>query len=190
MPPKAEMTKEKVLGAAFDILREQGLELLTARSIAQRLKCSTQPIYSIYGSMEEVKDDVFNRAVDFALANMKQYDNEKNAPAMNLAIGCLLFAHNEKCLFRALYLSDYRNHYLKRNKDKLNEEMYAAFLQIDNRLTTIEESKAEKMFLKIITYWLGIATMINTSMLELDINEATEMLEEMYQTLTRKEGFI
>lgn len=190
MPPKAEISKKKVLDAAFEMVREQGLEVLTARSIAQRLKCSTQPIYSAYGSMEEVKDEVFTRAVDFALAAMKQYDNDKNAPAMNLAIGCLLFARNEKNLFRTLYLSDYRRNYLERNKDKFNEEMYAAFLQLDNRLNTIAKSKAEKIFLKLTTYWLGIGTMINTNTLELDINEATEMLEEMFQTLMIKEGFI
>ncbi|BBH24172.1 TetR family transcriptional regulator [Paenibacillus baekrokdamisoli] len=190
MPPKAEITKEKVLDAAFEMVREQGLEVLTARSIAQRLKCSTQPIYSMYGSMEEVNEDVFNRAVDFALTSMKQYENEKNAPAMNLAIGCLLFARNEKQLFRALYLSDYSSHYLKRNKDKLNDEIYAAFLKLDNRLSTIAESKVQKMFLKLTAYWLGIGTMINTNMLELDINEAIEMLAEMYQALTINEGVI
>ncbi|MBP1994373.1 TetR/AcrR family transcriptional regulator [Paenibacillus eucommiae] len=188
MPPKAEITKEKILEAAFEMVREKGLEVLTARSIAQRLRCSTQPIYSVYGNMEEVKDDVFNQAVDFALASMKQFDNDKNEFAMNLAIGCLLFARNEKHLFRTLYLSDFRMDYLKRNKNKLNEELYAAFLQIDSRLSTIEESKAEKIFLKLTTYWLGIGTMINTNSLELDINEATEMLEEMYQNLTIKEG--
>ncbi|GIP32105.1 TetR/AcrR family transcriptional regulator [Paenibacillus sp. J2TS4] len=188
MPPKAEITKEKLLDTAFKIVREEGLEALTARSIAQRLKCSTQPIYSVYGNMEEVKDDVFNRAVDYALASMKQYHNDKNAPAMNLAIGCLLFARNEKHLFRTLYLSDYRRHYLKRNKDKLKEEMYAAFLLLDKRLSTMAESKAEKMFRKLTTYWLGIGMIINTNTSELDIDEATEMLEEMYQTLTVKEG--
>lgn len=190
MPPKAEISKEKVLDAAFEMVREQGLEVLSARSIAQRLKCSTQPIYSVYGNMEEVKDDVFNRATDFALAGMKQYDDDKNAPAMNLAIGCLLFAQNEKQLFRALYLSDYRRDYLKRNNDKLKEEMYAAFLQLDKRLTSIDKSKAEKMFFKLLTYWLGIGTMINTNTLEFDIDDATEMLEEMYQTLLMKEGKI
>ncbi|CAG7642154.1 hypothetical protein PAESOLCIP111_04311 [Paenibacillus solanacearum] len=190
MPPKAEITKEKVLDAAFDVVREQGLDVLTARSIAKRLGCSTQPIYSVYGSMDKVKDDVFNNTVDFALASMKEYVNDKNALAMNLVLGCLLFARNERHLFRALYLSDYRGEYFKKHKDRLNEEIYAAFFQIDNRLTTIEESKIKKIFLKISTYWLGIGTLINTNTMELDINEATEMIEEMYKILTVKEGLV
>lgn len=188
MPPKTEITKEKVLDAAFEMVREHGLDILTARNIANRLNCSTQPIYSAYGRMEEIKDDVFNQAVDFALAGMKQYVNDNNAQAMNLAIGCLMFARDEKQLFKALFLSDYRTEYLKKYNDRLNDELYTAFLQIDHRLSTIDESKTRKIFLKIMTYWLGIGTMINTNTLKLDISEATEMLEEMYKALTSKEG--
>ncbi|TCZ73231.1 TetR/AcrR family transcriptional regulator [Paenibacillus albiflavus] len=190
MPPKAVISKEKVLNVAFEIVRGQGIEVLSARSIAQRLKCSTQPIYSMYASMEELKDDVYNRAIDFALARMKQHCNEKNAAAMNLAIGCLLFAQEEKGLFQALYLSDYRKQFLERNTDKLNEELFVAFLQIDNRLSELEERKAKTIFLKLVTYWLGIGTRINTNTIELDIDEATEMLEEMYKMLTSKEGLL
>ncbi|QHW29797.1 TetR/AcrR family transcriptional regulator [Paenibacillus rhizovicinus] len=188
MPPKAEISKEIILNAAFEMVREQGLDVLSARSIAQRLKCSTQPIYSVYGNMEEVKEDVFRRATDFALESMKQYHDDNNAPAMNWAIGCLLFARNEKQLFRTLYLSDYKVEFLRRNNDILHEELYAAFLQVDSRLQAIEAGKAEKMFRKIITYWLGIGTMINTNSLELDIDDATDMLGEMYQLLAMKEG--
>jgi AcrR family transcriptional regulator len=184
MPPKAEITKEKVLDAAFEIVREEGLEGLTTRSIAQRLKCSTQPIYSVYGNMEAVKEDVYYLAVNFALSSIKKYENEKNEPAMNLAIGCLLFAKNEKQLFRTVYLSDHR----KYDKDKLKEEMYAAFLLLDDRFNMIAESKLQKMFLKLTIYWIGIGTMINTNSLELDINEVTEMIEEMYDALKLNEG--
>ncbi|MFD0693702.1 TetR/AcrR family transcriptional regulator [Paenibacillus sp. GCM10027628] len=184
MPPKAEITKEKVLEAAFEIVREEGLEGLTARSIAQKLKCSTQPIYSVYGNMEAVKEDVYNLAVDFALTSIKKYENEKNEPVMNLAIGCLLFAKNEKQLFRTIYLSDLR----KYDNDKLKEEMYAAFLRLDDRFNMIAESRLQKMFLKLTIYWIGIGAMINTNSLELDINEVTEMIEEMYDVLIFNEG--
>lgn len=96
----------------------------------------------------------------------------------------------KKGLFKALYLSDYRRQFLERNTDKLSEELFAAFLQIDNRLSKLEESKAKTVFFKLVTYWLGIGTRINTNTIDLDIDEATEMLEEMYKMLTRKEGLL
>ncbi|MCG7376452.1 TetR/AcrR family transcriptional regulator [Paenibacillus sp. ACRSA] len=190
MPPKVEITKDKVLEAAFDMVREQGLDVLTARNIAHRLQCSTQPIYSACGNMDELKEELFDRAVDFAIDTMKTYKNEQNSPAMNLILGCLIFSHQEKHLFRALYLSDYRAVYLSNNKDRLNEEIYAAFLQIDHRLQEIEETRARSVYLKIMTYWLGIGTKINTNTSELDLDEATNMLEEMYKLLSVKEGLV
>lgn len=190
MPPKAVITKDAIVDAAFQMVREQGLEVLTARSIAQKLKCSTQPIYSAYGNMEELKDDVYDRVVHFAINGMQQYQNEANASAMNLAIGCLLFARDEKHLFRTLMLSDFGTEYVKRNKDVVHDRMYAAFMQIDERLASLSESNVEKMFRKVTAYWIGIGTMINMGTLALDIDEATEMLEEMFQALMVQEGLI
>ncbi len=188
MPPKAEITKEKMEAAAFDLVRTQGLDELTARSIAHKLNCSTQPIYSVYGSMEQLKDDVLHRVTDFALDVMKRYENRNNKYAMNLLIGCLLFSQDERHLFRALYLSDYRSQFLARNKDRLQEEVYAAFLGIDSRLASLEESKRKQIFVKLMTYWLGIGTVVNTKPGAIGLQEATDMLEEMYKLLTHKEG--
>jgi AcrR family transcriptional regulator len=187
MPPKAEITKEKVLDAAFEIVRAHGFEALTARSIAQKLKCSTQPIYSVYGNMVELKDDVYDKAVSFALARMSEYEDEKNVVALNNAIGCLHFAKNEKQLFRTVYLSGYRK-FDSKNK-LLGEEMVAAFLQMEHntRQTTVAESTLSKIFLKLSIYLIGIGSMINTDTLDLDINEATEMMIEMYEALLLKD---
>lgn len=184
MPPKAGITKDMIFNAAFELVREQGLEVLTARSIAQKLNCSTQPIYSMYENMEKVKEDVFSHAVDFALRCMEQYEDERNEPAMNLAVGCLLFARDERQLFKTLFLSDYSSGYFKSHKDKFHEQLYAAFLKLDNRISSIETEKVQKIFLKLTAYWLGIATMIHLNMLEIDISEAIEMLAEMYGALT------
>jgi len=188
MPPKAEIMKETVLDAAFELVRAEGLETLTARNIAQKLKCSTQPIYSVYGNMEAVKDDVYSKAIDFTLASIKQYENPKNEAALNLAIGCLIFAKNEKQLFKTVYLTDHSRHYLKKDKGKLKAELYAAFLRLDNRLGTIDEIKLEKLFIKLSIFMIGIGAMINTNSLELDIKEAEEMIVEMYEALMLNEG--
>ena len=187
MPPKAEITKEKVVETAFQIVREQGLDALTARNIAKKLNCSTQPIYSVFENMEEVKDNVYNMAVDFALSCMKQYKNDKNSPALNLATGYLYFAKNEKQLFRTVYLSGHKKYDL--NKDKLiAQEMSTTYMRYSKRLNAIAESKLKKIFFRLSIYLVGIGAMINTDTLELDINEAVEMVKDMYEILLLSEG--
>ena len=44
MPPKAKITKEMIIDAAFEITRESGIEAVNARTISEKLGCSTQPV--------------------------------------------------------------------------------------------------------------------------------------------------
>ncbi|MEK3794419.1 TetR/AcrR family transcriptional regulator [Paenibacillus sp. FSL R7-0204] len=183
IPPKAEVTREDISLAAFELTRQAGFEVLTARNIAVKLKCSTQPVYRLYKNMEEVKEDIYKRAVDFALNEIKKYNNEKNEPAMNLAVGCLFFAQAEKHLFRLLFLSEYSSDYTRNNDDLLTEEIYQAFLQLDPELCRMSKTKAREMFKKLSAYWLGIGVMIHMDSQELTIDDAIVMLEEMYSIL-------
>ncbi|RKN84373.1 TetR/AcrR family transcriptional regulator [Paenibacillus ginsengarvi] len=188
MPPKAEITKEKVLDAAFEIVRKQGLGALTARSVAQHLKCSTQPIYSAYGKMTDLKDDVYNLAVDYALTSMKEgVKDAANAPALNLAIGGLHFAKNEKQLFRTVYLSGHKKYDLSKEKF-IGEEMMIAHLRLRGRLSTVEEGRLRQVLKKLMIYLIGLGTMINTSTMELSIEEATDLIRDMYEALLLQEG--
>lgn len=188
MPPKTAITKQAIIQAAFELVRKDGIDAVTARNVALQLHCSTQPIYSVYGNMEELKDDAFGEALRYVFACMQSYHDPSNAAAMNLVIGCLLFARDEKQLFRAIYMSDYSKHYYSRNRDGMSEQMYAAFLDVDSELAKRPDENLRKMFLKLNAYWLGIGTMINTGILELNIEEAVSMLEEMFQLLKEKEG--
>lgn len=51
MPPKVKVTKEEIIAAALEILRQKGMEAVNARAVAAALGCSTQPIFSNYSSM-------------------------------------------------------------------------------------------------------------------------------------------
>ena len=62
--PKQKITKEMVVEAAFEIARKQGMEQVIVKSIAGRLGCSVQPIYS-YCNMDGLRQDVVNRTGQF-----------------------------------------------------------------------------------------------------------------------------
>ena len=55
MPPKIKIDKDNIIKAAVQIVRERGIDALNARAVAQKLNCSTQPIFSNYDSMNELK---------------------------------------------------------------------------------------------------------------------------------------
>lgn len=42
---KKTITKEQILTAAYEVVATEGFSKFTARNIANKMKCSTQPIY-------------------------------------------------------------------------------------------------------------------------------------------------
>ena len=58
MPPRVKVTKDMIVRAALDIIREEGHDKVSVRSIAEKLGCSTQPVLYSYGTMDEIWEDV------------------------------------------------------------------------------------------------------------------------------------
>ena len=46
MPPKAKITKDMILNAAFEVARETGADHINARTVAKKLNCSTPVSYT------------------------------------------------------------------------------------------------------------------------------------------------
>lgn len=62
MPPKAKFTKEQIVNAALDIIRENGTSELTARALGKRLGSSACPIFTVFDNMEEVLTETVKAA--------------------------------------------------------------------------------------------------------------------------------
>jgi AcrR family transcriptional regulator len=104
MPPQVNFSKEQILNEAFEIVRKEGLEVLSARRIAQNLKCSTHPIYRAFQSMKELETAVIEKAKEYAITYLLQGDDTQE-PFLNIGLQYFRFAQEEKELFKLLYLS-------------------------------------------------------------------------------------
>ena len=58
MPPKQRITREMILERSFAMFCQEGMEAVNARSVAKALNCSTQPIFSYFSGMEDLKDSL------------------------------------------------------------------------------------------------------------------------------------
>ena len=65
MPKKPTTTKEAMIDGAFRLIREQGHEALTARSLAAYLGCSTQPIMYQFPNLESLRELAYQKADAF-----------------------------------------------------------------------------------------------------------------------------
>ena len=62
MPAKAKVTKEMIIDAAFAVARETGVENINARTVSEKLHCSTQPVMYHFATIEELKRTVYAKA--------------------------------------------------------------------------------------------------------------------------------
>ncbi|UNC92202.1 TetR/AcrR family transcriptional regulator [Candidatus Contubernalis alkaliaceticus] len=92
----------QIIEAAFQLIREQGWSAVSARAIAKKLGSSTMPIYSHVSSIEELEKKLRIKARELLKEFQQQQYTEHTL--LNLAFGYVVFARDEKNLFRFLYL--------------------------------------------------------------------------------------
>lgn len=160
--PEQRVTKEMVLDAALALVREQGEGPLSARAIAERTGCSVQPIYSLFGDMQELVRQLYDYARRWVVNyNRQNRDLGKNAFEAN-GFAHLRLAQTEAPLFRFLYLSPHMN-------AQSFEDVYqsVALVEVERcieDLGHLSPSAAHELYLNMIVYTHGMATLLTCGM--------------------------
>ena len=102
MPPQVKVSKEHIKSEAFQMTKESGFEAVSARKLAERLNCSTQPIFRVYQNMEELKADLYEMGTDYMRESMERHKGKSEPAYLSLAKGYIDAARNEKNLFRLI----------------------------------------------------------------------------------------
>lgn len=105
MPKSMTITKEIIIKTAFEMVRKEGFAVLSARNIAKKIGCSTQPIYWSYKNMDDLKAEVCQKALSHLKNTMCQYKKTGNS-FLDLGLGYIRIAHTEPALFKAFYMDN------------------------------------------------------------------------------------
>lgn len=104
MPPKAKITKEMIVEAAFEVARKSGAENINARTVSQKLGCSTQPVMWHFKTITDIKRAAYEKADNFHTKYILNISS--NNPIKDIGLNYVRFAANEKNLFRFIFQSD------------------------------------------------------------------------------------
>lgn len=179
MPPISKIKREDILAAAVEIVRESGDAALNARALAQRLSCSTQPIFSNYSSMDELRGEVLRYAGEtygrFVAEDVK---SGKYPPYKASGMAYIRFAAEERELFKLLFMRD-RTGESRTEEQKQMEPVYAAI----QAGTGLSKEEAMLFHLEMWSCVHGIATMVATSYQLWDRELISRVLTDIYQGL-------
>ena len=177
MPPKARITEKEIIAAAVELLRECGEESLNARALANKLGCSTQPIFSNFESMDSVYAAVIKAVDDLYNEYLRQETKSGTYPAYKASgMGYIRFAREEKELFKLLYMRDRANEAVPAETEFDNQ-----MEQVVQRATGLQTTDAKLFHLEMWVCVHGIATMFATGYLDLDWALVSDMLTDFYQ---------
>ncbi len=160
------------------MVREEGIENVTARKLATKAGCSTQPIFRIYQNMEEMESDLFEKVIDYFDEFYQAYPKKDVFAFVDLGMAYIQFAIQEKNLFRMLFLAD--NRHGKSLYELLNGKSGAVKQEI-NRAKDAGCNDPGELFMKMWIFIHGAASMATTGDYDLDEKETRQLLEESYR---------
>lgn len=181
MPPKVKVTREEIVEAALALVRESGAEALGARTIAARLHCSTQPVFSNFANMEElhhaVTEAAYERYFGYLEAEMAR---GVYPPYKAFGMAYIRFAGEERELFRLLFFRDRKEEGVPPRAD------WTASIELIMQANGFSQEMAERLHMELWVAVHGIATLTATSFLSLDEEQISRMLTDIYQGVRQK----
>ena len=182
MPPKVKVTKEDIIHTAVTIVRNSGAQAINARTVAAALNCSTQPVFSNFATMEELRLAVVEQADCLCQAYMRREMESGKYPAYKASgMAYIRFAKEEKELFKLLYMRDRSGEMIPEEAGLTNEMQ----TMVQNN-TGLDETVAKLFHLEMWAYVHGIATMFATGFLDLEWELVSRMLTDAYQGLRKQ----
>lgn len=180
MPAVKKVSKDGIIDAAIDVLRDDGFSAINARSVARKLGCSTQPIYFSFKNMDELKEALTKRAIELHTQHVRDSlrSHEGNdSRYSSYGMGFVKFAAEEKQLFRWLYLEGkqlgpYQN-------DVLLPEVIAVIMDEFG----YSEDTARRFHQDMIYFSYGLAILANTDHLHLTEEELREAFRREFRAL-------
>lgn len=179
MPPKIRVEKEDIVKAAAELVRENGADSINARAVAAKLGVSTQPIFSNYSSMEELKADVLEYAHTVYCGYLERGMTSGEYPVYKASgMAYIQFAKEERELFKLLFMRDRTGEKITQNDDDVKP-----IIDIIMNNLGISREEATMFHIEMWVYVHGIAAMIATAYLEWDRDTVSRMLTDLFMGL-------
>ena len=176
MPPKARVTKDMVVKAAFEVARKTGAENINARTVSEKLNCSTQPVMYHFATIEELKRAAYAKADWYHteyLMNIEQHNI-----LLGIGLNYIRFAVEEPHLFRFLFQSGFstENSLL----EMINSEELKPVISTMQKTMNLNIEQTKEVFVTLALFVHGYASIIINNSLEYNEKIIALHLERVY----------
>ena len=162
MPPKQRITREMILERSFAMFCEEGMEAVNARSVAKALNCSTQPIFSYFAGMEDLRNAIEQKAKDTFTQVMEDVSAEGSFTACSTAY--IRLASEQPRLFTRLLMSVTEEEPLTLVAEGVEERLKGGL----SGQYGLDAQQADSLYRELWTYAHGLASLVAAGRLAFD----------------------
>ena len=181
MPTKIRISKDMILNAAFEIVRQYGIEKLSNRELANKLKCSIRPIYYQFENVEEMQKELYKKIEQYFYKFLLDNMVEGIPQYKQVGINYIKFAKKEKKLFQTLFMTD----------TGLTPDAFVAkdgedYKEIEKLIkisANLKEEDIKDFHTKMWIFSHGIATLVANNTIKLTDDQIQQLLSYEFQAL-------
>lgn len=179
MPPKPKITKDMVIDAAYEIVRETGMENINARTVSEKLNCSTQPVMYHFSTIEELKRAAYTKTDHYHTEYLMNITRPKVEVMLGIGLNYIRFATEEPHLFRFLFQSGYapQNSLL----EMIDSEDLTPVLSAMQEAMNMSLAQTKEVFITLALFVHGYASIIANNSLEYDEELIKQHLIRVYK---------
>ena len=181
MPKKIKISKDMILEAAFEIVKNDGMEKLSNRELANKLNCSIRPIYYQFENVEEMQKELYIKIEKYLYKFLTSNMAEDIPKYKQIGINYIKFAKKEKKLFQTLFMNEIGLS-PKAFVSKIGED-YNEIEKLIKISTNLKDNDIKDFHTKMWIFCHGIATLVANNTINLTDNQIEQLLSHEFQAL-------
>lgn len=181
--PKQRITKDMVVDAAFELARHNGMEQIMVKTIAAKIGCSVQPIYSYCKNMEGLRQEVMKKVTCFVREYIIGHMDRKNL-FRSIGRAYIKLAEEEPNVFKMFVM-------YKRDGISSLQDIYQ--MEVDPKISEwiaydldIDITQAEKLYLNMLIYTIGVGTIFTMSSPGISLDEMLDQQDFVYEAFLKQ----
>ncbi len=181
MPPSVRYSREEIGREAYELVREQGIDALTARDLAARLGVSTRPIFTAFLNMDDLESFIREMAyseIDDAISSSVT----AKSSVSDIGRALIRFSEKEKNIWDLAFSGSGRN-VSSKDKKKLFPQSTAKALSLIRSKCALCESDAQFVLMHFFLFVISICSFSSSFSIDLKTTEIKKMLDDEYNAL-------
>lgn len=181
--PKQRITKEMVVNAAFELARTGGMEQVLVKTIAEKLGCSVQPIYSYCKNMDKLRRDIERQAKEFIQDYLAAHIDKEDL-FRSTGKAYIQVVKKEPHLFRLFILQQREG--ISSLKELYQTEASPEIAPAIAQKYDIPLAKAKYLHLNMLVYTIGLGTIFSVSTPGIAAEEIFSLQENACQAFLKQ----